>query len=241
MILSKTTGVELQRRLNDAGPEHKLVEDGNVGPKTLRALFHYMGAGRFSAVLGGCASVDFEKYQINTSRRIGHWFAQFGHESRNFQVYEENLKYTAKRLTQIWHKRFPTIASALPYAWNGSDADREDQALANKVYGGRIGNQLNGVNDDDGWRYRGRGPQITGLDNYKLAERGTGLPLVANPDLASHPENFVLLACDYWDRQSINRHADRDDLTAVTEAVNGGRIGLSERKALLTKINKVLP
>jgi putative chitinase len=240
MILSPTTGAELQRRLNDAG-FGPLAEDGKVGAKTMRALFAYMGAGRFAAVLGAGASVDFPKHKITTSRRIGHWFAQFAHESRNFQTYEENLKYTAKRLTEIWPKRFPTVSSAIPYAWDSADPDREDQALANKVYGGRIGNQANGTNDDDGWRYRGRGPQITGLENYKLAQRGTGLPLVNEPDLASHPENFTLLACDYWDRQSCNALADADDLTRITEVVNGGRIGLSERRALLHKINKVLP
>lgn len=227
MLLSKTTGAEVQRRLNAHGAS--LTEDGAVGPKTLRALFAYMGAGRFSAVLGGCAFVDFQKADITTCLRIAHWFAQFGHESRNFTRYEENLNYSAKRLCEVWPTRFPTLDSAAPYAGNPID-------LANKVYGGRMGNKAPG----DGWRYRGRGPQITGRENYRLAERGTGLPLIANPDLASLPENFTHLACDYWDRQSCNRMADRDDLEGITQAVNGGRIGLAERRALLLKINKVL-
>ncbi len=228
MILSKTTGAELQRRLNDHA-QAGLVEDGAVGPATLAALFRYMGAGKFSSILGATASRDFARHEVNTSLRIAHWFAQFAHESAHFQRFEEGLSYSAERLMAVWPRRFPDPAAAKPFA-------RNPEALANNVYGGRMGN----VNPGDGYRYRGRGPQITGRENYKLAERGTGLSLLANPDLAALPENFTLLACDYWDRNSCNRMADRDDLVAITEAVNGGRIGIADRKALLIKALKVL-
>jgi putative chitinase len=66
------------------------------------------------------------------------------------------------------------------------------------------------------------------------------LPLLAEPDQAAEPENFTAIACDYWDRRACNQVADRDDLAGVTERVNGGHIGINERKALLLKINKVL-
>jgi putative chitinase len=227
-MLSTTTGAELQRRLNDAG-HGPLKEDGAVGPLTLAALFRYMGAGKHASTLGSTAAVDFPKYQVNTCLRIAHWFAQFAHESRHFQKYEEDLNYSAKRLMAVWPRRFPTLARAQQFAG-------DPQGLANEVYGGRMGNSA----PDDGWRYRGRGPMITGRDNYKMAQRGTGLQLIANPDLASDPENFTLLACEYWDRRAVNRLADRDDLEGVTEAINGGRIGLADRRALLLKVMKVL-
>jgi len=228
MILSRSTGAELQRRLNDAGVG-PLKEDGAVGPATLAALFRYMGAGKHSSVLGSTAAVDFERFHVSTCLRIAHWFAQFAHESANFQRYEENLNYSAKRLMAVWPKRFPTLARAQQFANN-------PEALANEVYGGRMGN----VSPGDGWKYRGRGPMITGRENYKMAERGTGLPLLANPDMAAEPENFVALACEYWDRRACNPLADRDDLEGVTRIVNGGKIGLAERRALLLKINRVL-
>ena len=236
MLLSKTTGAEIQRRLNAAGAS--LAEDGDVGPQTLAALFRYMGAGQYSSVLGAAASRDFAEYQVNTCLRIAHWFAQFAHESRHFQKYEENLNYSAKRMAEVWPFRYavnPRAAVKVPNA-KALDLAGDPEALANDAYGGRMGNSAPG----DGWRYRGRGPGITGKDNYKLAERGTGLKLVANPGLAADPENFTLLACEYWDRNSCNRMADRDDLVAITEAVNGGRIGIRDREALLLKIHKVL-
>ena len=61
---------------------------------------------------------------------------------------------------------------------------RNPEALANKVYGGRLGNTAPG----DGWRYRGRGLiQVTGLDNYHLVEKVSGLRVVSNPDLLKQP------------------------------------------------------
>lgn len=81
----------------------------------------------------------------------------------------ENLNYTtAAQIKKTWPSRFPAIASAQPYV-------RKPQALANKVYGGRMGNNT----QNDGWLHRGRGlPQITGKDNYKK------FGIVDNPDKA---------------------------------------------------------
>lgn len=83
--------------------------------------------------------------------------AEAHHETGGqFQPVSENLNYSAKRLTEVWPSRFPTLAAAAPYAGN-------QQRLANKVYGGRLGN----VDPGDGWLFRGRGlAQITGRENY---------------------------------------------------------------------------
>ncbi|KSV79535.1 lytic enzyme [Sinorhizobium sp. GW3] len=83
--------------------------------------------------------------------------AEAHHETGGaMQPVSENLNYSAKRLTEVWPSRFPTLAAAAPYANN-------PQRLANKVYGGRLGN----VDPGDGWLFRGRGlAQITGRENY---------------------------------------------------------------------------
>ncbi|WP_406873286.1 hypothetical protein WHT83_06195 [Aminobacter sp. P9b] len=90
----------------------------------------------------------------------------------------ENLTYSsAERIKAVWPQRFPRLGDALPYV-------RNPQGLANKVYGGRMGN----VGPNDGWTYRGRGyPQTTGRENYERFGKLLGLDLLGNPDLALQP------------------------------------------------------
>ena len=95
--------------------------------------------------------------KVIDNRHLAYMLATVFHETGGtMQPVTENLSYSAERLTQVWPSRFPTIASAKPFA-------RNPRKLANKVYVGRMGNAA----PDDGWRYRGRGlPQITGKENY---------------------------------------------------------------------------
>ena len=113
-----------------------------------------------------------KEFGISTNRQIRHWIAHLSVESGYFLHFEENLSYSAQRLTQVWPKRFPAIHDAEAYA-------RNPVQLANKVYGGRMGNtELN-----DGYKYRGRGfVQLTGKDNYDRVGNALGIDLVGNPD-----------------------------------------------------------
>src|SRR6266545_770391 len=71
--------------------------------------------------------------------RLAHFLAQVCHETGGLTILVENLNYRAERLVAVWPLRFPTVASAVPYSGN-------PPALANRVYGGRMGN----VNPGDG-------------------------------------------------------------------------------------------
>jgi putative chitinase len=124
---------------------------------------------------------EWDKTDYSDPRWLAYILATAHHETgAKFAPVEENLNYSAKRLTQVWPSRFPTLAAATPYANN-------PQKLANKVYGGRMGN----VGPDDGWRYRGRGfVQVTGKDNYSK------YGLADDPDSASHNEAAAHIIVD---------------------------------------------
>jgi putative chitinase len=102
----------------------------------------------------------------------------FHETGAKMQPVAENLNYSsAARISEVWNKRFRSAADATPYV-------RNPQALANKVYGGRMGNDIGG----DGWKYRGRGHvQITGRENYERAGKAIGADLVGDPDRALDP------------------------------------------------------
>lgn len=156
------------------------------------------------------------------------FLGQVLHESRRLERLEEDLSYSAERLCAVWPKRFPTLDAAQPYA-------RNPEALANKVYGGRMGNTQPG----DGHRYRGRGlVMVTGRDNYAAIERMSGLSVVANPDLLAQPLPALQASVAWWVRNvpaSI-----LGDPEAVTRAVNGGTIGLEDRVALMERAGRAL-
>jgi putative chitinase len=167
---------------------------------------------------------------LEMANRLQYFLAQLGHESNGLTHKEENLNYSAQRMTEIWPSRFPTLESAKPYAFN-------PEKLANKVYGGRMGNTEPG----DGYRYRGRGYiQLTGRETYREIGKIAGLDLEGQPELASKPENAVRIACAFWTWKKINKQCDAGDFTGVTQRINGGTNGLSDRLDWLRKVKTIV-
>lgn len=176
------------------------------------------------------ATADFAKWKINTSLRQAHLLAHIAVESAFFKTIEENLSYSALRMCQVWPSRFKTVADVTPYA-------RNPKALANKVYGGRLGN----VNPDDGWTFRGQGLlQTTGRANVaKLAKALNITPEVAALWLVS-PDHMVECAAANFILNGAIAPADRNDIIGSTKAVNGGLNGLDDRKLALARFRKLL-
>jgi putative chitinase len=174
----------------------------------------------------------FTEFDITTKPRIAAVLSQLGVESNELKVWEENLNYSAKRLCQVWPKRFPSLDAAAPFANN-------PQALANKVYSGRMGNTGPG----DGWNFRGRTPvQLTGRDNYKQVAKFLKLPLEDNPDLANDKATAFRVVGSYFrDIRPMLNVADKGDIKAVTFAVNGGYTDLEKRTQYYQTALKVIP
>ena len=165
-----------------------------------------------------------DTFGVNTSLRLAHFLAQCGHESGGFRLTQENLNYSAKGLMGIFKKYFPTQALADAYA-------RKPEKIANRVYGGRMGNGLEA--SGEGYKFRGRGYiQLTGKQNYTAFDLAVEDDILANPDLVSS-KHALASAAWFWKKNGLNQIADTGSssevVTKITKRVNGGTIGLPDR------------
>lgn len=167
---------------------------------------------------------------LENANRCAHFLSQVLHETGGLTVTTENLNYRPARLMAVWPSRFKTLDAARQVSHN-------PRALANKVYGGRMGN----VGPDDGWRYIGRGAlQLTGRESYLRVGEALDLDLVGNPELVLLPDNILPIAGEIWRTKDCNRFADVDDVVRVTRAINGGQIGLADRRQWLERARTIV-
>lgn len=184
----------------------------------LRAVSPHATAPRLDIFVGPIQS-SIEEFAI---RDVASFLANTSHESMGYTVLEENLNYTAERLMAVWPRRFPDMTSALPYA-------RNPQALAERVYGGRMGNTEPG----DGWLFRGRGIiEATGRANYGRIGERLNLPLLEHPDMLLQPLNAARSAAAFW---VDNRLDEISDFVDQVRVINGGTNGLAERRTLYAR------
>jgi putative chitinase len=171
------------------------------------------------------------KYDITTERRVAGFLAQCAHESNNFKVLRENLNYSADGLKRIFPKYFKDV--------DPNDYARQPEKIANRVYANRMSN---GDEDSgDGWRYRGRGViQLTGRDNYSRFAKDMGMSLDEVVDYLETIEGAIMSAAWYWNSRKINSAAEDNDIVKMTKLVNGGTIGLEDRKKHYAHILEVL-
>lgn len=158
------------------------------------------------------------------------FLGQILHESKMLERLEEDLYYTTPgRLMEVWPTRFKSLADERPYL-------RNPEALANKVYGGRMGNTKPG----DGWRNRGSGLiHITGADNLRAVQEATGIPVYDHPELLrmASPEN-LRCAIAWWEGNVPDGVINC--VRRVTQKVNGGQIGIKHREQLTQKAGERL-
>lgn len=209
-----------------------------------------LNADQLRAIVPRCANPDgwvdplnaaLTRFGITAKDEIAAFLAQVALESRELNRLEENLNYTAERLCVVWPSRFPSVEIARPYAGN-------PQQLAMFVYGKRpkLGNET----AEDGWRYRGRGLiQITGKGNYTECARGIGDSLlIPCPERLQTKATAALSAAWFWKKNPrisilADDLADDDDgadFVSITRLVNGGTIGLDERRLYWERAKRVL-
>ena len=239
-------GPKTEAAVKEWQAKNGLTADGIVGPSTWAKIMGESAAAPTPIVSTPMASVGglkleklkghipdavismipavAQKFQIDSALRLAHFLAQCGHESGGFRLTKENLNYSAKGLNGIFKKYFPTLESALPY-------ERKPEKIANKVYGGRMGNGPEA--SGDGAKFCGRGYiQLTGKDNYTAFGKSIGEDVCANPQVVA--EKYALLsAAWFFNKNGLHKMADGGAsdtvVTSITKRVNGGTIGLPDR------------
>ena len=161
-------------------------------------------------------------YQIDTPERMAAFLAQCAHESGNFVFIKENLNYKAPSLRKVFPKYFPTDELALQYA-------NKPEKIANRVYANRMGNGPE--ESGDGYKFCGRGLiQVTGRDNYTWFAASLGIEPEEASEYMETFEGAAQSACWFWETNNLNQWADRGDILTITKRINGGTIGLEDRK-----------
>jgi len=162
------------------------------------------------------------RYEITTIERVAAFLAQCGHESADFTVLKENLNYSAEGLSKVFPKRFPTVAAAQPY-------NRNPEKIANKIYSDRMGNGPEA--SGEGFKFRGRGAiQLTGKENYTKFANSINQSLDEAVAYTETLAGAIESACWFWSTNKLNALADATDIVALTKRINGGTIGLEDRK-----------
>jgi len=160
-------------------------------------------------------------YEIDSPQRVAAFIAQCTHESGGFKRLKENLNYKAESLRRVFPKYFTSDALAQEYA-------HKQEQIANRVYGGRMGN--GDESSGDGFRYCGRGLiQLTGRNNYTKFAESIDMAVEEVPALLETFEGAVKSACWFWKTNNLNQYADAGDILTMTKRINGGTIGLEDR------------
>ena len=157
------------------------------------------------------------------------FLGQILHECGMLEHMQEDLHYSAKRITQLastskpgtrWYeagKRAAELAAGGP------------EKIANFLYANRYGNgdEASG----DGWKYRGRCPiGLTFKDNYVWIGKLIGQDLDVMPNIIEQPHFALQATVAFWEGKIPD--SILNNVKLITERVNGGDFGLQERVTL---------
>lgn len=177
-----------------------------------------------------------ESYEIDNDDRIAAFLATCLHESAGFSRLVEDLNYSPQRLLAVWPKRF-TPEEAVNMA-------HDPVRIAERAYGGRLGNDVEGMGD--GYLYRGRGLiQLTGRGQYRKASVNMGPDYEGHPDLVEHPKDAVMTAAWFWAEEKLcNGLADKCMFSSITTRINGSanpaQNGMTSRLRWLDKVRAAM-
>ena len=180
-------------------------------------------------------------------KNVPEFIGQMVVESKDFTAVVEDMNYSAQRMAEVWPARYAVDRKAVPKRPNSKAlrlAAAGARAIANDVYGGRMGNTA----PNDGWLFRGQGyKQLTGKDNvrrYSLDTYGDDRVL-QDPTMLQRLPDSVNSGGWFWKVNGIDRYGT--DVLKISKAVNLGTVatkampnGYTERVAATDKARKEL-
>jgi putative chitinase len=194
----------LQTKLN-------LPADGKIGPMTFNALRRHWNL---------------------TGIQLAHFLGQCDHETGGFNLWTENLNYSAQALLRVFPRYYKDELLAIKH-------QRKPSVIANHVYANRMGNDQ----PNDGWTYRGRGAiQLTGKSNYRaFADFKKDSSILAIPDQVATVYAFDA-ALWYFNQTWLWKHTkdlSMDSILKVSKVVNlGSADALGQPNGLQDRIKK---
>jgi putative chitinase len=208
------------------------------------------------------------RYNINTPIRKAHFISQIGHESDNLSrtwekknpdtikmkdgsiiangdiIDDSNEKYKIQKWNKYGGGEFTVLKSDTVSVTYFFDKYQKNKNLGN-------------INEGDGRAFMGRGLiQVTGRFNYekytqyrnKLGDNTDYTSEAGREKLRNNPEIATDSAGWFWTQGSyqgsktlnLNELADEDKGNQISRKVNGGEIGLKDRRDRVKKAKEVL-
>jgi putative chitinase len=171
-------------------------------------------------------------YDLTTVPRVASFLGETYVESAGYTAIQENLNYRPETLMKTWPSHFPTEEIATQYG-------HHPEQIANRAYAGRMGNgdEASG----DGWKFCGRGLiQLTGRANYSKFAESLSMNVDDVPDFLQTFEGCVQSACWFWEANNLNQYADANAIDHESRIINGGTLGLQERRAAYERAVQIL-
>ncbi|UBO74289.1 glycoside hydrolase family 19 protein [Aeromonas rivuli] len=196
-----------------------------------------------------------DEFELNTRTKQRHFFSQIKGEVGEDMLGEtESWEYSPAVLRSFssYYKVHVKESEEDGYEKNskGIITRRADQhAIGRKHFQKLNGNRAS--HPDDGYNFRGRGLiQITGYEKYNGFKTdynnywsGPIPDTVNNPSLINAMSTAIRSALWFWLKYKVylrDNGKGLSDVPGVTQRVNGGDMGLSERKEAYKSIEKIL-
>lgn len=166
-----------------------------------------------------------DRYDI---KDVAAFMANCDHESYGFTNFVENLNYKVSALIFLFSRKRISIEACKLYGRTNTQKANQ-QTIANIIYGGTWGKlNLGNLIYGDGWKHRGAGAiQLTGKSNQE--KYFDFIRESCDPAKLQTLEYALDSAGWFW---KVNKIDSIDSFEDKCKKINGGAIGIEERKEL---------